>query len=110
MTNFKPERHVLRALFRQWLPLFVLMCLAVPALRAQFDTGTITGTITDSSGAVIGKAGIVVENLGTGSKTTVTADAIGNFTASGLPFGHYVVVASATGFGETRSGDINLTV
>jgi hypothetical protein len=110
MTDFKSKKHGLRAFLRHCLPLLVLICFAVPALRAQFDTGTITGTLTDSSGAVIGKAGVTVENLETGSKKTVTADANGNFSASGLPFGRYVVVANAEGFGETRSGVINLTV
>ena len=44
-----------------------IICLlfSVPAM-AQFDTGTITGTVTDATGAIIPNATVIVTNTGTG--------------------------------------------
>ena len=80
-----------------------------PAL-AQFDTGTIAGAVTDPSGAVIPHAAIVVTNTGTGIDTNATTDGNGSFVVSALPFGHYVVSASATGFGKASSQPLELSV
>src|SRR5690348_10908421 len=110
MTHSQSPNRWTSVALRPLLPLLAWICFAVPALHAQFDTGTITGTVTDSTGAVVNNAAVVIENLGTGKKVSATTNGAGNFTASALPFGHYVVAASAPGFGETRSSDINLTV
>ena len=77
---------------------------------AQFDAGTIAGAVTDPSGAVIPHAAIVVTNTGTGIDTNATTDGSGNFVVSALPFGHYVVSASATGFGNASSQPLELNV
>jgi hypothetical protein len=110
MRDFAKKHQKARTYWSTLLSLLFLIFLGVPAARAQFDTGTITGTLTDSTGAVIGNSTVVVENLGTGKKTTVTANSNGGFSASQLPFGNYVVIASAQGFGETRSNPIVLNV
>ena len=110
MTHSQSPNRWTSVALRPLLPLLAWICFAVPALHAQFDTGTITGTVTDSTGAVVSNAAVVIENLGTGKKVSATTNGAGNFTASALPFGHYVVAANAPGFGETRSSDINLTV
>src|ERR1700686_821311 len=67
-------------------------------LAAQFDTGTIAGSVTDSSGAVIPSATVTIANVGTGIKKTLNTDTGGNFTASALPSGNYVVAANASSF------------
>lgn len=77
---------------------------------AQFDTGTIAGSVTDPSGAVIPNATVTVTNTGTNVSKTVQTDNGGNFTASALPFGNYVVAATATGFGQAKSQPITLNV
>src|SRR4051812_44689166 len=110
MRDSVNEQQKARAYWTALLSLLFLLFLAVPAARAQFDTGTITGTLTDNTGAVIGNSTVVVENLGTGKKTTITANSNGSFSASGLPFGNYVVIANAQGFAETRSNTIVLNV
>lgn len=77
---------------------------------AQFDTGTIAGSVTDPSGAVIPNATVTVTNTGTNVSKTVQTDNGGNFTASALPFGNYVVTSTASGFGQAKSQPITLNV
>jgi hypothetical protein len=80
------------------------------AAFAQFDTGSISGSITDNTGAVIPNATVTVTNTDTGISATQQSNAQGNFIASALPFGHYVVSATATNFGTVSSSPVNLTV
>jgi len=89
--------------------LAVLLFGALP-MFAQFDTGTITGTTTDSSGAVVSHAAITVTNVGTGIQKNYVTDENGNFVASSLPYGTYVVATSATGFAENKSQPVVLSV
>jgi hypothetical protein len=77
---------------------------------AQFDTGTISGIVTDSSGAVIPRATINVTNSGTSFQKTLQTDNGGNYTASALPSGNYVVTANAGNFAEAKSQQIVLSV
>jgi hypothetical protein len=70
---------------------------------AQFDTGTVSGLVTDTTGAVIPHSSVKITNTGTGIQTTANTDSSGSFVASGLPFGHYVVSAIATGFGKATA-------
>lgn len=89
--------------------LAVVVFWALP-LPAQFDTGTITGTVTDTSGAVVPQAAVTVANLSTGIQKSLTTDQNGIFVASALPFGTYEVTVHASGFAETRSQQIVLNV
>ncbi len=95
--------------------LHLIVVLAVLAfgslpLLAQFDTGTITGTVTDASGAVVANATVTVMNTGTGFRKRLVTDQSGDFVASSVPFGIYVVTVRATGFAETKSNEIRLNV
>jgi hypothetical protein len=85
------------------------LCLGTPA-RAQFDTGTITGTITDSSGAAIPNTQVTVVNSNTDAQTKVETDSSGNFVVSALPFGRYVVSAASKGFSTAETAPLQLTV
>ena len=87
-----------------------ILCLTTSLLFAQFDTGTINGTVTDPSGAAIAKATVTATNIGTGTDSTATTDASGNFVISALPYGNYVVKASSGGFAEAKSPTIVLNV
>lgn len=80
-------------------------------LTAQaFDTGTINGTVTDSSGAVLPHATVSVLNTGTGNVKQAVTDSSGNFVVSALPFGNYQVTADVSGFTEAKSKTIVLNV
>jgi hypothetical protein len=63
----------------------ILFLVAPTVCLAQLDTGTILGTVTDSSGAVVAGAHVDVKNAGTAVSTIVTTGSDGVFTASTLP-------------------------
>src|SRR6202795_2348247 len=75
----------------------LLVCLSLPSI-AQTITGTITGNVTDASGAVIAGATVAVENLGTNQKRTATTSRSGNFDIPDLAIGKYKVSATEEGF------------
>ena len=58
-------------------------------LAAQGTTGTILGTVTDSSGGAVPDANVQVTNAGTGATQTIAADAQGRYRAPDLPVGEY---------------------
>lgn len=76
----------------------------------NFDTGTITGTVSDPSGAVIPHAAVTITNTGTGIVTTAKTGDTGLFTVPALPFGNYVVSAAADRFGQAASTPFVLNV
>jgi hypothetical protein len=78
----------------------IVVCFFVGALMAlaQTDRGTITGTVTDPTGAVIANAPIEAKNTGTGQVYPVTSTATGNFTIVQLPPGTYELSANVQGF------------
>jgi hypothetical protein len=77
---------------------------------STFDTGTITGTVTDPSGALIPQAAVVVTDMGTGQKTRAMTGNDGSFTLPGLPYGKYEVSASAAHFSSSTSRQFSLNV
>jgi outer membrane receptor protein involved in Fe transport len=77
---------------------------------AQQNTGTISGGVTDSSGAALPAATVVIENEETGISRNAQTDNTGRYSAPSLSLGKYRVTASMAGFQtEVRSG-IELTV
>ena len=89
--------------------LFICLVFALP-VAAQFDTGTINGTVADPTGAIIPHSAVTITNSGTGIQTSIFTDSSGSFSASALPFGHYVVSATAANFGKATSQDLVLNV
>ena len=76
----------------------------------QITTGTISGTVTDSTGGAIPGAQVLILNEDTGVSRTVQTDAAGRYSAPQLTLGKYRVTTSREGFQtEARSG-IQLTV
>lgn len=83
---------------RQVAVCLVLLTSLVPAFAQVGGTGTIQGTVTDPSGAVVGGASVTAVNTATGVQTNrLTTDA-GFFAISLLPAGRYNVTIKATGF------------
>ncbi|MGA3223353.1 MAG: carboxypeptidase regulatory-like domain-containing protein [Acidobacteriaceae bacterium] len=68
-------------------------------VQAQSNSGSISGTVTDPSGAVVPGATVTVENPVSGYNRTVKTDGAGRFQFSNLPFNPYHLAASANGFG-----------
>src|SRR5438270_7560326 len=89
----------------------LIFCVAgAVQVRAQEVGGTILGTITDQSGAVVPQASILVRNMANGISRTVTTDSAGFYTTPNLLPGTYEVAASAIGFATSVNADITLTV
>lgn len=81
-----------------------------PALLASDPTGTITGTVTDPSGAVVRKARITVVNEATNSVRDAETNADGDFTIVLLPPGRYRVTAEGAGFRRSIFSDVAVDV
>ena len=80
--------------------MFVVMGLAAAtgSLYAQSSTGTIVGTVTDSSGAVVPAAAITITNKATSIARNMAANENGGYSASALAAGDYEVKAEKQGF------------
>ncbi len=87
----------------------VLCLLLCPALFAQ-DTGSITGTVTDNSGAVVPNAQIQVSNASHGVSRTTTTNNSGDYLVAGLPPGTYNIVITAPGFTKYEANGLILRV
>src|SRR6266702_1131771 len=80
------------------------------SLFSQVNSGTISGVVQDSSGALIAGATITIRHVDTGTARTVTSDEGGRYIAPVLPLGNYELQAQQSGFQtEIRKG-ITLTV
>lgn len=90
--------------------LTALLFAAPAALRAQIDTGGVTGTVFDPSGAVVPGAKITLTNVATNTKTVTQSTATGTYAFSGVLPGTYQIEAEAKGFGnyQVRGVDIHV--
>jgi hypothetical protein len=88
----------------------LLLFLSAEISLAQVATGTISGTVKDSSGAVLPGVHVVVLNEETGISRTLETNADGRYSAQSLSLGNYRVTGTLQGFQtEARTG-IVLTV
>ena len=90
------------------LVVYLLFCAI--AARSQTATGSIVGTVTDSSGAAVASAKVVVTNASTNAKIEVISNAEGDFTAPLLPPGSYSIAVAAAGFRGLEQTGIRLQV
>lgn len=77
---------------------------------AQVTGATLTGTVTDASGAVVPQTQISIKNIATGVGTTVMSDTAGFYSVPNLLPGKYEVSASAPGFSTDVHSGITLNV
>lgn len=95
-----------------WLSLILVAVLAAVAANtasAQSDNGSIVGTVTDLTGAVVPNATVTVTNVDTGLKFTTTSNESGEFRVSSVPRGNYQADVAATGF-QGQSVTFTVTV
>jgi hypothetical protein len=88
--------------------LLALLILAVAVAPAQEITGSITGTVSDNTGAVVPEATIVAINLDTASEARSATDAGGNFLLPVLRAGRYRVTVERTGFQRYVIDDVRV--
>jgi Carboxypeptidase regulatory-like domain/TonB dependent receptor-like, beta-barrel len=78
--------------------------------RAQTTSGLITGTITDSTGAVIPGTQVLLTSQGTGVQRSSVTDANGYYSVPELPPGVYDVSVSKEGFANQKLSNVHLEV
>ncbi len=75
-----------------------LFSSAFSTLKAQSNSGSINGVVTDPSGAVIPGASVTIQNPVSAYSRTVTSDSTGHFRFTNLPFNPYHVTVTKAGF------------
>jgi len=89
----------------------LLMCVLVSAPAwAQFETGTVVGTIKDSTGAVVPGAKVTLTNTQTGVTNEKTSDANGSYEFFTVRPGAYVITAEKQGFSIALVDNVTVTV
>jgi hypothetical protein len=82
--------------------LFFLFLLAgAPPASAQFDTGSVVGTVRDASKAVVPNAKVTLTRVDTGISTVRTSNSDGNYEFPAVRPGRYVVTAEQSGCAST---------
>src|SRR5579863_3826160 len=85
----------------------VLFSSAFSMLNAQSNSGSITGVVSDPSGAVIPGASVSIQNPVSAYSRTTTSDSAGHFRFSNLPFNPYHLTVTKDGF-ATFVGDVDV--
>ncbi|HEY7543481.1 MAG TPA: carboxypeptidase-like regulatory domain-containing protein, partial [Blastocatellia bacterium] len=86
-----------------------LVLSSTPAIARQ-STGSIQGTVTDQSGALVANVKITIRNQATGLERTTQTDSSGNYQVAALPVGLYRIEARADGFQLQIVNDVALEV
>ncbi len=102
-------------IFHRFLFRFALLGLFFGCVHAALplfaqsanNSGTINGTVMDSSGAVIAGAQVSIENPVSGLTRTATTDSAGKYQFPNIPFNHYHLTISAPGF-DSASHDVEV--
>ena len=92
-----------------WISALLFSCLCVPFSAAQVSA-SLSGQITDPSGAAVSAASVTAKNLDTGISRTVPTDQSGRFRFFALPVGPYEVRVTKEGFAEGIRLGIRLVV
>src|SRR6476660_7384487 len=97
---------------RRFHVLGIVFCLVtfLTRLGGQTTTGSIVGTVSDPSGAVISGANITVNNMDTGIAVKAASDSTGNYVVTPLSIGRYSVGVEAAGFKKALRTDITVNV
>ena len=96
-----------------WLA--IVMCIpaafqARPFAAQSAASGTIEGTVTDATGAVVSGATVEIKNVLTNYDKTTTTDSSGVFQFSNLPFNNYYLRSPSRGFDVATDLNIRSTV
>jgi len=87
----------------------LLVCMA-PAVAQSTTQGSIAGTVTDPTGAVVGAAAVTIQNVATNAQVKINTDSSGYFKAPLLEPGKYIVSLTAPGFASYTANDVLVVV
>jgi hypothetical protein len=103
------SRAWLTALLFTGLSLLLVFLAGAPRALAQAVFGSIVGTVTDPTGAVVPNATVVVTDVGKGTSQTIKSNASGNYTASRLIPDTYTIKATAPGFATAEADNVQVS-
>ena len=89
---------------------FLLAVAGAQGLYAQGITGSITGTVTDPSGASVGGATVTILQLGTNAVRTAMTSETGSYTVTQLAPGRYNVKVAKSGFASSQESNVLLAI
>jgi len=92
-----------------WLHTLLIVMLAITNALAQ-DTASVTGTVTDPSGATISNADVVVSNVERGLNRPTKTNSDGEYSVPSLPSGTYDLTVTAQGFKKFQAKAVVLRV
>ena len=95
---------------KKFLSLVAILIFATGIAMGQSQNGTVSGTVTDSTGAVVSNAVVSVTNVATGAVRTVKTTSSGDYDIEGLPPQDYKLSVTAPGFGSTTTAVFNVSV
>ena len=95
---------------RQMYALLALSLLFCVGLYGQAVTGTVLGTVTDSSGAALPNAKVTLTEVNTGVSRSTQSNDSGNYTFPAVPEGNYSVIIEATGFKKETKENVRVDV
>jgi hypothetical protein len=109
-----PELEILRQFNHRLMPIMActFLLFSVPVCNAQSGgaTGTIVGTVVDSSGALVVGAKVTITEAATNAAQATTTSGSGTFALTSLKPGGYNVTATAPGFETSSALNVNLVV
>jgi hypothetical protein len=108
-SNFSNHRKNILGAAWLWVGVLII-ALAIPSISRAQDTGYISGTVTDKSGAAIVGAEVVIKSVGGSLTRTTTSNADGAYVVPGLPGGSYNIVVTAKGFQKYSATGVVLDV
>ena len=79
-------------------------------LLAQLNRGSLTGTVTDNSGAVIPNVKLTIRNIATGAQYETVTNENGQYNEANLPIGEYVIVFESPNFKRVERKGVDLGV
>src|SRR5437870_4694360 len=105
--------RVFSKLFRACLVVSLVLSITIYAsspVHAQVTGATLSGTVTDTTGAVIPGVSVSIKNRATGVVRNLTTDEAGFYSAPNLLAGNYDVTATVPGFNTMVQSNIPLAV
>ena len=104
-NNYGSPRGAKRAWHRPCILSATLAALFSLCAWSQTRLATVSGTITDPSGALVPGVSVTIASQGTGLKRSALTDSSGEYRFAGLPIGNYSLRIEKTGFqSQTREG------
>ena len=97
-------------IFKFWAWFFTGLLLSGAVLMAQTAAGTVSGTVTDSTGGSVASATVELRNMQTQETRIAKTGAAGNYLFPSVPTGEYTLDAQAQGFKREQRAGIKLDV